>query len=72
MCADLQIVRRRVQKNCIHDVIWNMVSSLVPAGISNCPNCLNYIDDCNCVCPYCSTYAECDCAIGIGAATGGG
>ncbi|MGE5555473.1 MAG: hypothetical protein ACM3UY_04315 [Methanocella sp.] len=40
--------------------------------LPRCMYCGNFIDDCNCVCPYCGEYVKCTCVIGIDKASGGG
>jgi len=40
--------------------------------LPRCINCGNFIDDCNCVCPYCGETAKCTCCIGTDKAAGGG
>ena len=45
--------------------------SYTDESFSNCPNCGNHLDKCNCVCPYCGEVARDDCAIGYARATGG-
>ncbi|MEK6851073.1 MAG: hypothetical protein AABY30_00900 [Candidatus Thermoplasmatota archaeon] len=37
-----------------------------------CDRCHVFIDNCQCVCPYCGETTKCECAIGLMIATGGG
>ena len=48
------------------------MSSPRTEGAEECDNCGRPIDDCQCRCPYCGEIEHCDCAIGLGVATGGG
>jgi len=48
------------------------MSSPRTEGVEECDNCGRPIDDCQCRCPYCGEIEDCDCAIGLGVATGGG
>ncbi|MEM2970234.1 MAG: hypothetical protein QXR63_04795 [Candidatus Bathyarchaeia archaeon] len=36
-----------------------------------CERCGQPVDDCKCVCPYCSETSSCECCIGMDKATGG-
>ncbi len=42
-----------------------------PGWMLNCSACGRPLDECVCVCPFCSERDGCRCCIGLGIATGG-